>query len=308
MSGLSCASRRARPFPSGRPLRQRSSPSPARITSSPSSVPPLPFLLAFQPSRTGRSSSFTDHFHSHRSASSPHSPRPRCRRYQPLRHQYLRHRLHPHQDVPGCFGLQCSRFRRSSTCAIGVTMPGLSLGHHGLTQRSSGLAALAAERSPLGGSPLRTHAAPTTRLFCSCQQWQAPGSYRRTPSRAVRKASVIVVARISAIESRAPSAIMGIGNTWRVRLRVSAHLKGQLSNSPVITFADSAVHDLPAFVPSQDRLWLLSSTSAPAEFSAPSVLRERPQRFRGRSRGVAISSYAKPQSIGAPLTPQRRAA
>jgi hypothetical protein len=91
----------------------------------------------------------------------------------------------------------------------------------------------------------------------------------RTLDERVRDASLIVVGRVAATHSRAPSLIMGVGDTWRVSLRMSAVLKGKAPEALQVTFADVAVQDFPSFRPDQERVWLLTATSEPGLFSAP---------------------------------------
>jgi hypothetical protein len=91
----------------------------------------------------------------------------------------------------------------------------------------------------------------------------------RTLEERVRDASLIVVGRVAATHSRAPSPIMGVGDTWRVSLRISAVLKGKAPEALQVTFADVAVQDFPSFRPDQARVWLLTATSEPGLFSAP---------------------------------------
>jgi hypothetical protein len=91
----------------------------------------------------------------------------------------------------------------------------------------------------------------------------------RTLEERVRDASLIVVGRVAATHSRTPSPIMGVGDSWRVGIRVSAVLKGKAPQALQATFVDVAVEDFPSFRPDQDRVWLLSATSEPGLFNAP---------------------------------------
>ena len=91
----------------------------------------------------------------------------------------------------------------------------------------------------------------------------------RTLEERVRNASLIVVGRVAATHSRAPSPIMGVGDSWRVGIRVSAVLKGKAPQALQATFVDVAVEDFPSFRPDQDRVWLLTATSEPGLFNAP---------------------------------------
>lgn len=85
----------------------------------------------------------------------------------------------------------------------------------------------------------------------------------------VRDASLIVTGRVAAIHSRTPSPIMGVGDSWRVSLRVSALLKGRAPKGLQVTFVDATVQDFPSFRPDQDRVWLLQATTDPGLFNAP---------------------------------------
>ena len=85
----------------------------------------------------------------------------------------------------------------------------------------------------------------------------------------MRDASLIVVGRVAAIHSRSTSPIAGVGDSWRVSLRVSALLKGSAPKVLQVTFVDAAVQDFPSFRPDQDRVWLLKSTTDPGLFGAP---------------------------------------
>lgn len=91
----------------------------------------------------------------------------------------------------------------------------------------------------------------------------------RTLEERVRDASLIVVGRVAAIHSRTPSPIMGVGDSWRVGLRVSALLKGRAPKVLTVTFVDAAVQDFSSFRPRQDHVWLLDATAAPGLFNAP---------------------------------------
>lgn len=91
----------------------------------------------------------------------------------------------------------------------------------------------------------------------------------RTLEERVRDASLIVVGRVAATHSRAPSPIMGVGDTWRVSLGISAVLKGKAPEAFQVTFANVAVQDFPSFHPTQERVWLLTATSEPGLFNAP---------------------------------------
>jgi hypothetical protein len=91
----------------------------------------------------------------------------------------------------------------------------------------------------------------------------------RTLEERVRDASLIVVGRVAATHSRTPSPIMGVGDSWRVGIRVSAVLKGKAPQALQVTFVDVAVEDFPSFRPDQDRVWLLTATSEPNLFNAP---------------------------------------
>ena len=91
----------------------------------------------------------------------------------------------------------------------------------------------------------------------------------RTLEERVHDASLIVVGRVAAIHSRTPSPIMGVGDLWRVSLRVSALLKGRAPKVLMVTFLDAAVQDLPSFRPRQDRVLLLNATADPGLFNAP---------------------------------------
>jgi hypothetical protein len=62
---------------------------------------------------------------------------------------------------------------------------------------------------------------------------------------------------------------MGVGDLWRVSLRVSALLKGRAPKVLMVTFLDAAVQDLPSFRPRQDRVLLLNATADPGLFNAP---------------------------------------
>jgi hypothetical protein len=91
----------------------------------------------------------------------------------------------------------------------------------------------------------------------------------RTLEERVRDASLIVVGSVAATHSRTTSLIMGVGDVWRVSLRVSAVLKGKVPEGMQVTFVDVAVQDFPSFRPDQERVWLLTATSEPGLFSAP---------------------------------------
>ena len=91
----------------------------------------------------------------------------------------------------------------------------------------------------------------------------------KTLEERVRDASLIVVGRVAAIHSRTLSPIVGVGNSWRVSLRVSASLKGKVPKAMQVTFVDVAVQDFPSFRPQQDRVWLLKATADPGLFMAP---------------------------------------
>lgn len=99
----------------------------------------------------------------------------------------------------------------------------------------------------------------------------------KTLEERVSDASLIVVGRIAAVHSRVPSPIAGIGDSWRVSLRVSTVLKGKAPKTLQATFVDVAVQDFPSFHTHQDRVWLLKGTADPGLFNAPasyeSVLR-----------------------------------
>jgi len=64
----------------------------------------------------------------------------------------------------------------------------------------------------------------------------------------VRDASLIVVGKVATVHSRTASPIMGVGDSWRVSLRVSALLKGRAPKVLQVTFVDAAVQDFPPFV------------------------------------------------------------
>jgi hypothetical protein len=85
----------------------------------------------------------------------------------------------------------------------------------------------------------------------------------------VRDASLIVVGKVAAVHSRTTSPIAGVGDAWRVGIRVSALLKGSAPKVLQVTFVDAAIQDFPSFRPDQDRVWLLKATSDPGLFSAP---------------------------------------
>jgi len=91
----------------------------------------------------------------------------------------------------------------------------------------------------------------------------------KTLEERVRDASLIVVGSVSTIHSRTPSPIMGVGDSWRVTLRVSALLKGTVPEVFQVTFVDVTVQDFPSFRPDQDRVWLLKATADPGLFYAP---------------------------------------
>jgi hypothetical protein len=91
----------------------------------------------------------------------------------------------------------------------------------------------------------------------------------RTLEERVRDASLIVVGRVAATHSRTLSPIMGVGDTWRVSIQISAVLKGKAPEALQVTFVDAAVQDFPSFRPNQDRVWLLTATSDPGLFHAP---------------------------------------
>lgn len=91
----------------------------------------------------------------------------------------------------------------------------------------------------------------------------------KTLEERARDASLIVVGRVAAIHSRSPSPIMGVGNSWRVSLRVSELLKGRVPKALQVTFVDAAVQDFPSFRPHQERVWLLKATADPLLFTAP---------------------------------------
>jgi hypothetical protein len=91
----------------------------------------------------------------------------------------------------------------------------------------------------------------------------------KTLEERVRDASLIVVGKVAAIHSRTASPIAGIGDSWRVSLRVSDLLKGKAPKGLQVTFVDVAVQDFPSFRPDQDRVWLLKATTDPGLFSAP---------------------------------------
>ena len=90
----------------------------------------------------------------------------------------------------------------------------------------------------------------------------------KTLAERVTDADVIVVGRLDAIQSRAPSPIAGVGDSWLVTLRVSRTLKGSLPVNARVSFSDVAVEDQHMFRPSQERLWLLKTSSDPMLFSA----------------------------------------
>ena len=91
----------------------------------------------------------------------------------------------------------------------------------------------------------------------------------RTLEERVRDSSLIVVGTVAATHSRTPSPIMGVGDTWRVSLRISGVLKGKAPEAFQVTFVDVAIQDFPSFRPDQERVWLLTATSEPGLFSAP---------------------------------------
>jgi hypothetical protein len=91
----------------------------------------------------------------------------------------------------------------------------------------------------------------------------------KTLEERVRDASLIVVGKVAAIHSRTPSPIVGVGNSWRVSLRVLAVLKGRAPKMLQATFVDATVQDFPSFRPQQDRVWLLKATADPRLFMAP---------------------------------------
>ena len=96
--------------------------------------------------------------------------------------------------------------------------------------------------------------------------WQLSSA---TLEQRVREASLIVVGNVAAVHSRTASPIAGVGDAWRVGLRVSAVLKGTAPKALQVTFVDVAVQDLASFRPDQDRVWLLKATSEPGLFGAP---------------------------------------
>jgi hypothetical protein len=91
----------------------------------------------------------------------------------------------------------------------------------------------------------------------------------KTLEERVRDASLIVVGRVAAIHSRTPSPIAGVGESWRVSLRVSALLKGRAPKVLQVTFVEATVQDFASFRPHEDRVWLLNATADPGLFNAP---------------------------------------
>ena len=91
----------------------------------------------------------------------------------------------------------------------------------------------------------------------------------KTLAERVHDADVIIVGRLDVIQSRAPSPIAGIGDAWLVTLRISRTLKGSLPVNARVSFTDVAVDARDTFGPSQERVWLLKTSSDPALFSAP---------------------------------------
>ena len=67
----------------------------------------------------------------------------------------------------------------------------------------------------------------------------------KTLDERVRDASLIVVGKVAAIHSRTASPIAGVGDSWRVSLRVSDLLKGKAPKELQVTFVDAATPGLP---------------------------------------------------------------
>ena len=86
----------------------------------------------------------------------------------------------------------------------------------------------------------------------------------------LKEVSLVVVASVAETESRKPSLITGVGDTWQVTLRVSQALKGKAPKLLRVTFTDASVQDYRSFRPDQERIWLLVPSMSPLEFYAPS--------------------------------------
>ena len=119
----------------------------------------------------------------------------------------------------------------------------------------------------------------------------------RTLSERVDDASIIVVGSIGEIHSRARSPMAGVGDVWSVSLRVSRTLKGRFPPAARVSFADVAVEDGSAFTPSQERVWLLKTSSDPLHLNAPAsyesvLLASEEPRIRGVLRSAAASGPA----------------
>ena len=112
------------------------------------------------------------------------------------------------------------------------------------------------------------------------------GAWQLTPkslSERVNDATVIVVAKVAVTYERKPSAIAGVGDAWEVGLQVSRTLKGSMPSGARVTFVDVAVQERNAFRPSEQRVWLLKSTtdarllSASAGYESVLALSEEPR-------------------------------